>query len=99
MITKQTVEAAELHDRVEVTDRDAVTRRLRAIDTNHQIRLADEVERRRVSYTWHLPDFSLDRLGQAFQLGEIASENLHRILALHAGHCLLDIVLNVLREN
>ena len=37
-------------------------------------------------------------MGEAFQLGKVASENLHRILALHAGHRLLDVVLNVLRE-
>ena len=49
-----------LHDRVDVADRDAVTRRLRAIDANHQIRLSDEVERRRVPYAVHPCNFGFD---------------------------------------
>jgi hypothetical protein len=87
-----------LYDGVDVADRDAVTRCLRAVYSDDQIWLADEIERRWVSYTGYLPDCSLDRLGQTLQLGEIASENLHRILALHPGHRLFDVVLNVLRE-
>jgi hypothetical protein len=85
-----------LHDRVDVADRDAIACRLCAIYADNQIRLADKVKRRWVSHAGHPRNLGFDRLGQAFQLGEIASEDLHRILALHAGHCLLDIVLNVL---
>src|SRR5262249_47394651 len=49
-----------LHDRVDVADRDAVTRCLRAVYSDDQIRLADEVESRWVSYAGHPCNFSFD---------------------------------------
>ena len=41
---------------------------------------------------------SLHRFRQPFEFAEIASENLDRILAFHAGDGFFDIVLDVLRE-
>ena len=49
-----------LYDRVDVANRDAVTRRLGAIDTNQQVRLSDEVERRWVPYAGHPCNFGFD---------------------------------------
>ena len=49
-----------LHNRVDVANRDAVTRRLGAIDPNQQVRLSDEVERRWVPYPGHPCNFGFD---------------------------------------
>src|SRR4029453_14833159 len=87
-----------LHHRVDVADRKAVARSLLAIDLDDEVGLAEQVEPARVGHTTYRRDLGLERLGQALQLGEIAAEDLHRVLALHAGHRLLDIVLDVLRE-
>ena len=87
-----------LHHGVDVADREAVARRLGAVDPHHEVGLAEQVERRRIGDARHLGELVLHRVGQPLQLGEIAAENLHRVLALHAGHRLLDVVLDVLRE-
>jgi hypothetical protein len=43
-------------------------------------------------------EFVLDCFRKALELGEVAAEDLDRVLAFHAGDRLLDIVLDVLRE-
>ncbi len=43
-------------------------------------------------------DLGLHRLRQPLELGQIAAEDLDRVLALHAGDGFLDVVLDVLRE-
>ena len=87
-----------LHHRVDVADREAVARRLGAVDPHHEIGLAEEVERRRIDDTRHLGELGLERFRQPLQLAEIAAEQLDRILAFDARHRLFDVVLDVLRE-
>jgi hypothetical protein len=68
----------------------------RSIDD--QIGLTEQVEAARVGHARHGRDLALEDFRQAFQLAEIAAEDLDRILALHARDRLLDIVLDVLGE-
>ena len=65
---------------------------------DHEIRLAQQIECRRIGDAGHLGDLVLDRFRQPLELGQIAAEDLHRVLALHAGDGFLDVVLDVLRE-
>ena len=87
-----------LHHGVDVADREAVARRLGAVDPHVEIGLAQQVERRRIDDARHLGELGLERFRQPFELAEIGAEQLDRILALHARHRLFDVVLDVLRE-
>src|SRR5581483_11423817 len=87
-----------LHHGVHVVDGDAVARRPGAVDLDHEVGLAEQVEGAGVGDARHLGDFGGDLLRQALELVEVGAENLDRVLAFHPRYGFLDIVLDVLRE-
>ena len=83
---------------VDVAGRQAVTRGARAIDVDLDRRLAERGEHREVGDALHGGEHRLDLVGGVGQRLQIVAVELDRVLALHAGDGLRDVVLQILRE-
>ena len=83
---------------IDVAGRQAITRGACAIDIDLDGRLAERGEHRQIDDARHGGEHRLDLVRRLGQRGEIVAEQLDRILALHAGHCFGDVVLQILRE-
>ena len=65
-----------LNHRVHIADGDAVAGCFGAIDLDHQIRLAEQIECTRVSDARDLRELTLHHFRQTFEFGQIAAEDL-----------------------
>ena len=75
-----------------------LARRLGAVDVDLDGGLAERGEHRKVGDALHGREHLLDLVGSVGQRLQIIAVELDRVLALHAGHRLGDVVLQILRE-
>ena len=87
-----------LHGGVDVAGRQSVAGRLGPVDVDAHGRLSQRTQHRQIDHARDLCHHVADLVGGTFQHLQIGAVELHRVLALHAGGCLLDVVLDVLRE-
>ena len=83
---------------VDVAGREAVARRLGAIDVDLDGRLAERGEHRQIGDALHGGQHRLDLVGGVGERLQIVAVQLDRVLALHAGYRFRDVVLQILRE-
>ena len=88
-----------LHHGVDVARRQAVARRAHAIDVDADGRLAERTQHGQIGDAGHLGQHRRRCCSAVFSsVVQVVAVDLDRILALHAGGGLLDVVLDVLRE-
>ena len=84
--------------RIDIARRQAVTRRACAIDVDLDGRLSERGKHRQVGDALHRRKHRLDLFRGLGERHQIVAEQLDRVLALHAGHRLGDVILQILRE-
>ena len=83
---------------VDVARRQPVARGAGAVDVDLNGRLAERGEHRQIGDAAHRAQHRFDLVGGLGERHQIVAIELDRVLALHAGHRLGDVVLQILRE-